>query len=257
MIPSTQSEFQFMDRLWREKIEAAIELIRISAASGMLNVMHSGGKDSVVIAKLTEMTGLPHRRIYNVTTMDPPELVRFVRTCNVEMHHPGTSFIKLVEQKGLPTRWRRWCCEHLKHKFRPEGVSIIGIRAEESAARKDRWKCVQVIKHKYIICPILNWSTEDVWTFIHQFKLPYCCLYDQGWKRIGCVGCPLSGHPHKELDHYPRMKENIRKAWWKYSETHTVDDVQRAWDGWLLTGKLCGEQSAPEDEECLADYLLV
>jgi phosphoadenosine phosphosulfate reductase len=259
MIPKNkdQNEFEFMGGLWREKISNSIELLRMAAGSGPLNVYHSGGKDSVVIAELAKMAGIEHRSIYHVTTIDPPELVRFVRTCNVEMMHPGTSFIALVAKKGLPTRWRRWCCEKLKHGNRLPGVSVVGVRAQESPARKANWKSIELKDRGWVVCPILTWSTEDVWRFIRERSLPYCLLYDHGFKRLGCIGCPLTGCPHKELDLYPRIRDNIKKAWMIYCSTHEVDDPEKAWSGWLQCGRLYGENPPPDEEECRMQYLMV
>lgn len=252
-----QFELPFMEKLWREKISNSIELIRLTAKSGPVCVYHSGGKDSVCIAELAKMAGIPHRKIYHVTTVDPPELVRFVRTCGVEMSHPGKNFFKMVEQKGLPTRWRRWCCDVFKHGRTEPGVSILGVRADESPARKATWKPITNTKQGWNVCPILTWSTTDVWRFIRERRLNYCSLYDAGFKRIGCIGCPLAGCPHKELDLYPRIKETLKRAWWKYSETHKVDDVQRAWDGWIECGKLYGEAAPPDEDDCQMQYLFV
>lgn len=254
---SRTPEFGFMEGFRKNKISSAIEYFRMAAESGPVNLYHSGGKDSVVLDELAKESGIEYRKIYHVTTIDPPELVRFVRTCGVWMKHPGTSFIKLVSQNGLPTRWRRWCCKKLKHGKSEPGVSVVGVRASESASRKANWKHVQTNDRGWVICPILDWSTSDIWNFIRQKSLPYCCLYDRGFKRIGCIGCPLTGCPDKELRLYPRIKEGIRLAWMKYCETHdTVDDPERAWEGWLEAGRLYGE-NPPEGDECQMKYLFV
>lgn len=48
-------------------------------------------------------------------------------------------------------------------------------------------------KYKRYLHPIIDWETDDVWEYIRVNKLPYCSLYDEGWKRIGCIGCPMAG----------------------------------------------------------------
>lgn len=250
----SEVHFSFMDELWKRKMEIAVERIRLATPTVPLIVAHSGGKDSVVISRLADMSGRTHRKIYNVTTIDPPELVRFVRTCGVEMIHPRINFVRMIEKKGLPTRWCRWCCEKFKHGVRVPGTQIIGVRSQESLARKNFWKTVNFKDGEYVICPILDWSTEDVWRFIREQGLRYCELYDLGWKRIGCMGCPLSGKPILELRRYPRVMELMRSAWMKYCSTHdSVRDPSVIWESWLTTGKFPGE-AAPETE-CQMDYL--
>lgn len=45
-----------------------------------------------------------------------------------------------------------------------------------------------------LLNPIVDWTDEDVWDFLDNIvKVPHCCLYDEGFKRIGCIGCPLAG----------------------------------------------------------------
>lgn len=91
-------------------------------------------------------------------------------------------------------------------------------------------------KGKHIINPIIDWEDEDVWEFIKTYNVPYCSLYDKGYKRLGCIGCPMSTNKVKELDAYPkykqayirafdRMLKNIDKAVdWK-----TGEDVYNWW----------------------------
>ena len=47
---------------------------------------------------------------------------------------------------------------------------------------------------KTLVNPIIDWTDEDVWEFIKGEGVPYCHLYDEGCKRLGCVGCPLGGY---------------------------------------------------------------
>ena len=49
------------------------------------------------------------------------------------------------------------------------------------------------LKSKHLINPIIDWEDEDVWEFINQYEIPYCSLYDEGFARLGCIGCPMSG----------------------------------------------------------------
>ena len=33
--------------------------------------------------------------------------------------------------------------------------------------------------------PIINWTYTNIWDFIKTYKIPYCCLYDQGYTYLG------------------------------------------------------------------------
>lgn len=60
--------------------------------------------------------------------------------------------------------------------------------------------------------PIIDWSNDDVWEFIHKYNVPYCELYDQGYKRLGCIGCPMNDHAAEELEKYPKYKQAYMRA---------------------------------------------
>lgn len=67
-----------------------------------------------------------------------------------------------------------------------------------------------VIKGKVTLNPIIDWEDDDVWEFLNDWaKVPHCSLYDEGWRRLGCLGCPLAGDvaAKREFARYPKYKE--------------------------------------------------
>lgn len=65
-----------------------------------------------------------------------------------------------------------------------------------------------------LISPIIEWTNDDVWNFLNTLGVAHCELYDQGWKRIGCIGCPMSPAKQKIIEnkHWPHVKRNWIKA---------------------------------------------
>jgi len=130
---------------------------------------------------------------------------------------------RMVEKANPPTRLNRWCCAEYKEMGGKGRVKIIGVRAEESPRRAKNWQQFVVNRNGgHILCPILYWSHEDIWTFINDRNLLYCELYDEGFDRLGCIGCPMAGSKHQ--------KEEF-KRWPKY-EKLWKDGFKRLWDRW-------------------------
>ena len=65
-----------------------------------------------------------------------------------------------------------------------------------------------------LISPIIHWSDSDVWTFLNTLGIAHCELYDQGFHRIGCIGCPMSQPRQKAIENkrWPHVKRNWIKA---------------------------------------------
>lgn len=65
-----------------------------------------------------------------------------------------------------------------------------------------------------LISPIIDWTDDDVWTFLNTLQIEHCELYDQGWHRIGCIGCPMSSAKQKIIENkrWPHVKRNWIKA---------------------------------------------
>jgi len=178
----------------------------------------SGGKDSVVIKKLADMAGVKYDAHYNLTTIDPPELVYFIRDHHpdVIVEKPEISFLKRVGNgRGFPQRQRRWCCEEYKERGGTGRYVVTGIRRGESTNRKTRGKVETCYndKSKQFIHPIIYWSDVQVWDFIKKYNLPYCKLYDEGWKRVGCLFCPFAGsHRKVQVELYPKFTQAFIRA---------------------------------------------
>jgi phosphoadenosine phosphosulfate reductase len=195
----------------------------------------SGGKDSGVIKELARMAGVSVRWRYNVTTIDPPELVRHIRKHHpdVVFNYPDRAMMAAVPlHSTLPTRKGRWCCRDYKERY-GDPVRILGVRASEFPRRAANWGVWSAYpKGCWTLAPIVYWTDDDVWTFTKNRKIPYCSLYDEGFERLGCIGCPLIGTDKRirEFQRWPMMQRAWEKA------------IRRWWDKWNDVPRLDGEQ---------------
>ena len=112
-------------------------------------------------------------------------------------------------------------------EFAEQGVSSI--------------RCVNG-KDKIITNPLLDWSEEDVWDFLNGMGIEHCSLYDNGWKRIGCICCPMANYKSKidEIKRYPYVKRNWINTIKKIRNDETIKN--------MLTQNDFGGRS--EDENC-------
>lgn len=75
---------------------------------------------------------------------------------------------------------------------------------------------------KTMVNPIVDWTDEDVWDFLNLNGIPHCSLYDEGFTRLGCIGCPLSGSRNmiRDFERWPKYKENYIKAFQRMIDNH-------------------------------------
>jgi len=235
-------------------IERSIAIIREFEPEEGYYLAFSGGKDSVCLYELTKRSGVKFDAHYNATGIDPPELVRFIRDHyqEVEMVHPPVeNWWEGIRTHGLPMRTVRWCCQSLKEHGGAHRTILTGIRSEESSRRAQRGMvsfCQR--QSKTMVNPIFFWSEQDVWDFIRGEVLPYCCLYDQGWHRIGCVPCPFESpkNTQRSLARWPRIFEATRKQAERYYNAqrerphskgpHTRFATFEDWWQWWLARRL-------------------
>jgi phosphoadenosine phosphosulfate reductase len=203
-----------------DKVAIALERINMFVprdGSGYY-LAFSGGKDSIVVKDLMIRSCVKFDAHQNITTVDAPELLRYVRKYHpdVILERPKTSMFKLIVKKMMPpTRLVRYCCAELKEKGGDGRVVVTGVRWAESNKRKLRqlYEVCKKSSTKHYLHPIIDWSDEEVWEYIRSNKLPYCSIYDEGFKRIGCIGCPMAGKSRiKEFERWPKFRAAYGKA---------------------------------------------
>lgn len=214
-----------------------------------LIVCYSGGKDSDVMLDIAKRCLKPDEfEVMNShTTVDAPETVYHIREAFAECERQGIktrisyptykgqriTMWQLIVIKGIPpTRIMRYCCDYLKEQNTPNRIAAVGVREDESNARKGRdafasrgsratgneWrslshtyamfkldqqgkedayecKFIQACKaNKDTLCnPIYKFTERDIWEYVKRFEVPMNPLYARGYKRVGCIGCPLGG----------------------------------------------------------------
>lgn len=150
------------------------------------------------------------------------------------------SMWSLIPQKLMPpTRIFRYCCAVLKEKGGIGRYITTGVRWGESKKREsrgifesgardpskriilnndndDRRRLFETcsLQHKAICNPIIDWTDSDVWEFIEDAKIPINPLYQCGFSRVGCIGCPMAGTAgrYKQFARYPRYQELYIKS---------------------------------------------
>ena len=211
----------------RNKVEMAMARLRLHEPKEGYYVAFSGGKDSCVVLDLCKRAGVKFDAHYNLTTVDPPELIRFIKKYHPDIWETRTKPKKsmwelIVERKILPTRMFRYCCAVLKEGGGRGRTVVTGVRWQESSkrAKREMRETCRNHKDKQFLHPIIDWTEAEVWEYIHKYNVPYCELYDQGFKRIGCIMCPFKTPKERKM-------ESIR--WSKYAENY-IRSAQRSID---------------------------
>ena len=129
---------------------------------------------------------------------------------------------RMVREEGINLFYnsiesRHRCCqirklEPLSRAFQGLDAWICGLRREQSVTRQD----MQVVEwdemHGLIkVNPLISWTEQQVWDYVHEHHVPYNKLHDKGYPSIGCEPCTRAVQPG----------EDIRAGrWWWESPDH-------------------------------------
>ena len=88
----------------------------------------------------------------------------------------------------------------------------------EGEENADVWDCKIISTAKgngeILSNPIISWTDDDVWNYAERHNVKMNPLYSMGYKRVGCVGCPLAGSRQmkKQFEQFPKYYDNYMKA---------------------------------------------
>ena len=248
-----------------KKEKTAIERLKAFEPANGYYIAYSGGKDSDCIRILAELADVKRDLVHNLTSVDAPETVRYVKSIpDVEIEKPRyadgerITMWNLIVKKGTPPmRLSRYCCSNLKESGGKDRITVTGVRWTESSNRKEHSDVVQLlgkpkstqkladeygaeyrvtrqgalvmnddndenrrmVEHCYrtrktMVNPIVDWTDEDVWDFLKHYGCESNPLYKCGFKRIGCIGCPMASKKKREKEFimWPKYKEAYIRA---------------------------------------------
>jgi phosphoadenosine phosphosulfate reductase len=120
---------------------------------------------------------------------------------------------------------RKACCNVRKMKPLRKVLGtvdawICGLRRDQSVTRT----AVELVSWDaefgiYKICPLFDWSEQQVWDYIHKNNVPYNALHDRGFPSIGCAPCTRAVEPGQD----------IRSGrWWWESPEHKECGLHRS-----------------------------
>jgi phosphoadenosine phosphosulfate reductase len=257
-----------------------------------LMITYSGGKDSEVLADLAIKAKIPIELVNNHTTADAPPTVYHIRNQFKKWENDGidckivypkykgisTSMWELIPIKKMPpTRLARYCCAVLKETTGNGRMIATGVRWAESVARENgrgvfeelgSCKAKNILlddndvtrrlfencslKAKRVVNPIIDWSDAEVWDYADSEKLCMNLLYECGFNRVGCIGCPMAGKSrYTEFQLFPKYRDlyiaafdrmlKVRKSEGKDDSTGGWYDARAVFHWWMQDGVLPGQ----------------
>jgi phosphoadenosine phosphosulfate reductase len=192
--------------------------VKFSTAFGMEDqvITHYIGKEKLGVEVFTLDTGRLFQETYDVM-----ELTRSQYKVDITSYYPNQVKLQnMVSAKGPNSFYssvenRKECCfirkiEPLKRALANTKIWVTGIRAEQSVNRKQmnvvEWdEQFQVFKYN----PLLNWTLEDVESFINMNNVPVNTLHKKGYPSIGCSPCTRAIMPGEDI--------RAGRWWWESS----------------------------------------
>lgn len=172
-----------------------------------------GAEDMVILDMLSSFENSV--RIFTLDTGRLPEetyeLMAEVQNryqVRIQIHYPDTAKVEeMVREHGInlfrkSVELRRLCChvrkvEPLQRALQGCSAWITGLRRGQTEARAAVGKVMEdgkLVK----ICPLADWSSEQVWSYIRERNVPYNRLFDRGYRSIGCAPCTRAVGPYED-----------------------------------------------------------
>ena len=200
--------------------------------------------------------------------------------CTIDTHRTtdggNVTMWNLIPRNSVPpTRISRYCCRELKETGGKGRFIATGVRWAESARRKQSHGVMETshkdkdkriilmddnderrmllencqLKARRTVNPIIDWTESDVLDYASAEKICMNPLYECGWKRVGCIGCPMAGkHRNTEFSRYPKIKAAYIRAFDRMRANRKKREASNDWQTgedvmhwWMKDGVLPGQ----------------
>jgi phosphoadenosine phosphosulfate reductase len=100
---------------------------------------------------------------------------------------------------------RKGCCfvrkvEPLRRALKGKGAWITGMRRDQAVTRGTlELSSFDADNGLQKFNPLLDWTNNDVWTYIRTHDVPYNKLHDQFYPSLGCAPCTRSVTPGEDI----------------------------------------------------------
>jgi phosphoadenosine phosphosulfate reductase len=194
---------------------------------GRIAISFSGAED-VVLIDMAHQLGLA----VDVFSLDTgrlhPETYKYLETVrnhyNIELEllmPQPEAVADLVREKGLYSFYEDGhgeCCavrkiEPLRRKLNTLDAWITGQRRDQSVTRSNvpqeqEDQAFSTNENALVkFNPLADWSSAQVWSYIHSNDIPYNELHEKGFVSIGCEPCTRAIAPHEH--------ERAGRWWWE------------------------------------------
>ncbi len=209
-----------------EKVKKSQAILKeaLERFSGHIALAWTGGKDSTTTLHLLKELGggkVPIPVLNIDTSVKFKEIYAFRDGIAaawgldliIERNDEALKEIDIAADKGE-------CCFRLKAEVIARAITkygwqalITGMRWDEHPDRaKDEYFVHYETPPHYRVQPILHFSELDIWSYIKSRNVPYCTLYQKGYRSLGCEPCTKTGIPGRsERAGRDQNKEEIMK----------------------------------------------
>lgn len=141
---------------------------------------------------------------------------------NIQIYFPDYRSVEAMVAEDGPNPFyksvelRKQCCrmrkvEPLRRALSGKAAWVCGLRRSQSVTRQE----LMVIQEDeqfglFKICPLADWTQEQVWEFIASHNIPYNSLHDDGYPSIGCQPCTRAVEPGQDI--------RAGRWWWEEPE---------------------------------------
>jgi phosphoadenosine phosphosulfate reductase len=223
-----------------DKIDSLNQKLAGTDAIGLLSYFLNEYKGKIALSSslgledqvLTEMVCFIDKNV-KIFTLDTgrlfPETYDLIHRTNqkygikMQVYFPDAQQVEeMVNTKGINLFYnsiddRKTCCrirkiEPLKRAFAGLEVWICGLRRDQSVTRAEMQPIEWDENNGLIkLNPLIDWSEEQVKSYIKAHKIPYNPLHNKDFPSIGCQPCTRAILPGEDL--------RAGRWWWENPDT--------------------------------------